>query len=941
MRIGYSEEKRLAVVMYGGVSLAIYICGVAKELLGLVRATSPAPGDRTTAGLADPELSGTERIYRELASKPEGQERVLTTRVTIDIISGTSAGGINGVFLAKALAHDLELDPIIDLWVQSGDLALLLNDPQSATASLPPPVEPPASLLNGEHMYRRLLDAFDRMEKTPATPSRFEPCRIDLFVTATDFHGELIRLPVSNALAFEKRHRQRFHFTARPEDAPASGEFSRKENPLLAFAARCTSSFPAAFEAFTWNDALAVETERSGADPWTDRLLFAGQHYEQRPLIDGGVLDNKPFSHALDELARRQSDLPVKRSLIYVEPDPGKFDVGRLQSSQTRKPDAIESALAALTLPADETIREDLERVLARNAHVRQLERYEKFVEDELGAQPLTPFSAEAWKQIDRKALITRYGIAYGAYHHLKVESVIASIADAFAAARKIPTAEQNRVVQELTERWVRKVYGSFTGELALLLDADIDFRLRKFSFVLRRLGTSPRDATEPDVVAARRALKEASDLLYRARSVMRGVLSAELLTMRRTDLSDDVLARVAEEEGPVQARSLRVLAENTNAAAARALASAFRPLTQAHQTNAEKILEALEKVPRARTLYERYEYYDMVTWPLAHNGGLDEAVEVDVLRISPDDIQRPRREPLAGNSLAHFGAFLEEQRRHHDVLCGRLDAAEIVIRMLTNDAELANAKTTQAHQEIVGEMLKDFLVKRAVKQKTPLGPEILKVLDDKAGLLDLFQTGDAYDLGLDTAAQVDSMGRAGIIVEKMVRGWAQKREVKLPGVVRWGVLGLAMLGNVAIPRSLARTVATAWGRVLLLIFSIIGLAGFLSGQDAVTVIGLKGLGLLVSLGLARMLISTAIGDRGSRYSARVLSWATPLALALGAVWFIVKKPNTAGLMKSVSAIDAFLVLVIGLLVLVACIFADWLDLKRAWSWLQRRKTKA
>ena len=38
-----AKEVRLAVVLYGGVSLAIYINGVAQELLHLVRATAADP----------------------------------------------------------------------------------------------------------------------------------------------------------------------------------------------------------------------------------------------------------------------------------------------------------------------------------------------------------------------------------------------------------------------------------------------------------------------------------------------------------------------------------------------------------------------------------------------------------------------------------------------------------------------------------------------------------------------------------------------------------------------------------------------------------------------------------------------------------------------------------------------------------------------------------
>jgi len=55
----FTQEIRFAVVMYGGVSLAVYMNGIAQEILRLVRATA-----------ADPEtLHGTEKIYRELACR--------------------------------------------------------------------------------------------------------------------------------------------------------------------------------------------------------------------------------------------------------------------------------------------------------------------------------------------------------------------------------------------------------------------------------------------------------------------------------------------------------------------------------------------------------------------------------------------------------------------------------------------------------------------------------------------------------------------------------------------------------------------------------------------------------------------------------------------------------------------------------------------------------
>src|SRR5215208_3097747 len=104
----YTQEVRFAVVMYGGVSLAIYINGIAQELLRLVRSTAREQQNS---------FNGTERIYRKVShlladeslsmadlNKLSADNASLPpTRFLVDILSGTSAGGINGIFLAKAL----------------------------------------------------------------------------------------------------------------------------------------------------------------------------------------------------------------------------------------------------------------------------------------------------------------------------------------------------------------------------------------------------------------------------------------------------------------------------------------------------------------------------------------------------------------------------------------------------------------------------------------------------------------------------------------------------------------------------------------------------------------------------------------------------------------------------------------------------------------------
>ena len=43
--------------------------------------------------------------------------------------------------------------------------------------------------------------------------------------------------------------------------------------------------------------------------------------YADRAFGDGGYL-NKPFSHAIETLARRTTGLPMRRKVAYVEPSP-------------------------------------------------------------------------------------------------------------------------------------------------------------------------------------------------------------------------------------------------------------------------------------------------------------------------------------------------------------------------------------------------------------------------------------------------------------------------------------------------------------------------------------------------------------------------------------------------------------------------------------------
>ena len=85
----YTHEVRFAIVMYGGVSLAIYINGVAQELLSLVRATAAAGKDKDgnrvclSGSKKDPNplaLKPTERVYRQLSYLLSNKQRSSQSR---------------------------------------------------------------------------------------------------------------------------------------------------------------------------------------------------------------------------------------------------------------------------------------------------------------------------------------------------------------------------------------------------------------------------------------------------------------------------------------------------------------------------------------------------------------------------------------------------------------------------------------------------------------------------------------------------------------------------------------------------------------------------------------------------------------------------------------------------------------------------------------------
>jgi patatin-related protein len=249
------KELRIALVCFGGLSLAIYMHGITKEILKLARASSALHAitnraKRSSAAFfdmrdrSDPEYD-TEAIYFDLL---RDIGRTVELRVIVDIVAGASAGGINSVMLARALSHDLPMGRLRDLWLKNADVTELLAPEARArrwskwflrpvfwAAGIAgtelisdPEVRSKLSLfirsrwfqppLDGLKMAGLMYDAVNAMGAQRELTSSLLPSGqgLDLFVTVTDFYGSQQLMQIHDPpIIHEREHRHVLHFKYR------------------------------------------------------------------------------------------------------------------------------------------------------------------------------------------------------------------------------------------------------------------------------------------------------------------------------------------------------------------------------------------------------------------------------------------------------------------------------------------------------------------------------------------------------------------------------------------------------------------------------------------------------------------------------------------------------------------------------------------------------
>jgi patatin-related protein len=267
------------------------------------------------------------------------------------------------------------------------------------------------SLLRGQWMYEELLTAFREMNSAPqdSEGGYRQAEQIDLFVTATDLNGVSIPIRLSDQDVNERVHKASFHFefdaiqvpnidakvSGLPEtlDFPGKDHFARAFDPLLAFAARCTSSFPVAFPPMKLSNIEPVVGKSEYVQlkaayreffRWVPPQPMVQDSrceldFDERELADGGYLENKPFGYVIDALTYRPTTVRHARKLLYIDP----FPEGSKDNPQRAHFDFILNALSATTeLPRYETIRGDISRIKVSNRTQERLGKLKDQVTD-------------------------------------------------------------------------------------------------------------------------------------------------------------------------------------------------------------------------------------------------------------------------------------------------------------------------------------------------------------------------------------------------------------------------------------------------------------------------------------------------------------------------------------------------------------------------------
>ena len=548
------KELRLALVLFGGVSLAVYQHGINRELLNLARASRAyhrveGPAAKQAPGHVYPAGAGadawTAEVYFDLLKR---LGRMVDLRVLVDVISGASAGAINGIALARALAHDLSLAPVTRLWLERADMQRLIAPEARAgkwdkwyfrpllrpllawarregmleTQPDPETLERALAFvrsrwfsapLDGALLSAELLDGLLAMETGSVAAGSLLPSGtcLSLAVTVTDFRGiERALFTHDPPLLREREHRHLLRFACEHRrTGELDSDFGLDNAPSLAFAARASASYPGAFPPARLAEMDALLAARGLT--WSTRERFLARnfaHYRasgmnpaEVVLLDGSVLDNKPILAAVGYIRTHRAFREVDRRLIFIDPHAeARVGQGAGSDGGEGEPGWFEVLRSALSdLPRHQPIHQELAEISRYNRQIRRLKativqsrpEVEALVERATGGALSGPFTAvelRHWR-LTSTNMLGAMPLVYDPWWRALVLEALDFLAGLLGSlcgcARESPGA---RWLQQVVEAWAAHA-GILREHYRIADDVGEDADMPAFARVVIRFG--------------------------------------------------------------------------------------------------------------------------------------------------------------------------------------------------------------------------------------------------------------------------------------------------------------------------------------------------------------------------------------------------------------------------------------------------------------------
>ena len=745
------EDIRLAFSMAGGVGLAVWMGGVTGELYRVLRSdrlhrmvlngqqeTGPG-GHDVYAGLLDLTLSD----------------------IRVDVISGTSAGGINGAVLAFATANQLpSLILLRDVWVKLGDIGALLRP---VTAK-----DPPSLLKGDDYFYPELVNALQELRDTRPDDSPDYPHPVHLMLTTTHLSGQPGRYPDDfGSIIHDVNHRGMFHFRHRGGTRVAgrlaiSGEELASGEGMttirqLALAARSSASFPVAFEASFIP--VGPPTQASPPRPdMSDVMQSDGDSTSgSRYVVDGGLLANRPLRPTLDAILEMRSRQDVRRVLALVIPDPGQPE--DLPTAEPDEPPSLISVVAAsvVGIPSNQSLSAELQQIEHHNRRLRRRDAFrqslsqisEETIDD--AAHNLFPLyrNIRARRSAQRTLWRFEQGVAPG---QARPNVDYGALEDALVLARSELLPDEANVPGTPWD-WGIKTVERMAG-MVLSLAEDVYEALvdqeEQNEAAAANLNRVKKDASQLLSLTSR--IRKRDDEFWQARipGLAAGLATADV------DLGTWAHAAYGDWLGdPVdRARALIALAGGAYRAA-ELVTEIGEVATSAGVAMVEllsQLLAVFALVPPVYLSGDRAVDADIVT-PVFKRLLALEVLEVisdieaanqpiEIIQVSArtEDAFRRLSEPskkLTSVQLAHFGAFYKQSWRANDFMWGRLDGAARAVQVLLSPQRLQRvwSGTTQElataiRDRAVGGKHETWLAAKWTTASADIDVEIRKLFD-------------------------------------------------------------------------------------------------------------------------------------------------------------------------------------------------------------------